>query len=345
MKKILPTLIRIVLITLAAAFLYSSIQKYGGFAAIAVHLKKLGFFALAVVANSLGWMALYTMAWRELFIGSEKNIAFFHLLRVKICGESVNLATPAGFVGGDPVRVLLLKGSLGATDRLRSVVVDRLLHIFATFVFCSFGTALVFFPDVVLPRWLATMGVAGVVFYSLMSLLVLFVLLRLLQGKGLGIVGKILEITGVMKKFPSFRNFFDTLQADLIPYAHQKRGVLLRSFAGHFMGRILGALENAIIIYAMLGTFDVVLAIILATFTSFFLLVFGFIPGGIGVIEEMYAIFFAAFGADPAVGFAVQVVRRLRAVFWVIIGFFMIDIRELLRVWSQSRKKKEVIEH
>lgn len=335
MKKILAQLIRVLVLGLAAIFLIYTVKKYGGFAVVGGYLRDLGGFSVLVLINSLGWMVFYTRAWSRLFVDFAGRVPFLPLLRVKIAGEAVNLATPAGFAGGDPVRMLLLRGSFGAANRLRSVVVDRVMHIFATFIFCVLGTSLLFFQPVILPSWLFWTGVGGLAFYIVMTILAGYLLLRLLRGGGLGFVDVILHRTGLGQRFPKIGIFIETLRSDLQPYQGRPRAPMIEAFTWHFAGRILGAVENMIIMYALLGEVHFLLAIILASFTSFFLLVFGFVPGGIGVIEEMYAAFFRVFGADPAIGFSAQVIRRLRAVFWVMVGIFLIDLRELMRLRAE----------
>jgi uncharacterized protein (TIRG00374 family) len=271
-----------------------------------------------VLVNSFAWYLLYTRAWQSYFANLTHNIPFLHLLKIKFCGESVNLITPMSFMLGDPVRIYMLSRYVGRGSRLGSVLVDRLLHVVATtfFVWSGLGLA-VFLPGPDLPR-----EVLGVVFgvYSALMMVFIWVLTDLGKGRGL------LRILGLIKRFlpAKFREkaivFTTEIHEDIGRFSGRNMLALAKPFAFHVTGRFLGGVEIAILMYLLLGRFDLMQAVQLAALTSAGHLIFSFVPGGIGVIESLYAYYFSHAGADAETGIGLQLIRRLRAFFWVLFG-------------------------
>jgi hypothetical protein len=100
---------------------------------------------------------------------------------------------------------------------------------------------------------------------------------------------------------------------------------LLYSFICHFSGRVLGAVEIAIIFMYLDGSPHFSLSVLLASLTAVFHFIFAFFPGAIGIIETFYAGFFYYHGLNPALGFSMQLIRRLRSLFWVVLGIFLLQ--------------------
>lgn len=330
--------VRIAALLAGLAILYFTVRENGGFVAVFSQLAAFRGFALLVLLNSLCWMILYTEAWKTTFVDVSHRFGFFSLLRVKISGESINLMTPLGFFAGDPARVMLLDRYVTPEARLRSVVVDRVMHILATFAFCLMGTAVLFTSDFELPFWLGLSGISALVFYGLLFFLTATLVMRLLTGRGLGFIDRLVTVLGVPKRFPRLNQALIELRGDLLHFADKPKGPFWGSFLLHLAGRLLGAMEIAVIIYAYEGRMMWELSVVLAALTSFFLFVFGFVPGGLGVLEKLYAAFLPLFGLRPELGLTVQFIRRLRAVFWILIGVFFVDFQELMRM-IRGRKK------
>ena len=64
----------------------------------------------------------------------------------------------------------------------------------------------------------------------------------------------------------------------------------------------------------------------LASLTILINMAFVFIPGSIGVMEGGYGALFYLLKLDPAYGVSIQLIRRIRALFYVFIGFVIIAI-------------------
>ncbi len=325
LRRVLILILKATGFLVGALFLAYWIRKMG-VAQIVGAMKSLRWSGVVLVlANSFFWYLSYTKAWHSYFLKLSHKISFFHLLKVKFCGESVNLLTPLNFVLGDPVRAIMLKKHLGAGTRMGSVLVDRVLHSHAT-VFCVFlgvgGAMLVHIP---MPK-----GVLPGVFalYFLMNVFFVMVIWNILKGKGLSQIYPLIKRVPFIGKKEGIKEWFDDLNEELTSYAGNKAWFLLKPFGYHFLGRVLGGLEISIILYFMVGAPHFIFGFVMAGLTAAGNLLFAFIPGGLGVIESLYAYVFSTLGMGPQMGVALQLIRRLRSVFWIIFGYLLLNLTE-----------------
>lgn len=277
---------------------------------------------IPVLLNTLLWNLSYTAAWRSCFDNLAHTIPFLHLLKVKICGEAVNLMTPLGFIAGDPVRVLLLQKHLGSSTRFASVLVDRLINALATLSFVLTGIVVAFSKSVLFEspyRW----GIVGI--YIVVISALIFVIVELVRGKGLIRIQRFLVRHG-FRRFHKMQDYLLRMNEDLQGFAGGGVKPLLKSFVFHLIGRVLGVFEIAIIFTYLTGAPHLILALMLTALTSMTHFIFSFIPGGFGIVETLYSRFFSYFSMDPVLGVSMQLIRRGRAFFWIGVGAILLNL-------------------
>jgi uncharacterized protein (TIRG00374 family) len=335
-KKARSLLFKLLGLSFGLFLLYYVIQSYGGLDKILFYLKKAGFGYVWVILNSFFGIVLYTFAWRAFLPVKDHAIRFYSLLKVRLCGEGVNFMTPLGFMAGDPVRVILLKKYLGPQSHLRSVVLDRTMHLLSAHVFNVFGMLLLVFSPHILPR-VYSLSLLGL--YTVTSLLIAKFCIDLLSGRGLGVFDKIFHKLKLHERFPKFQSRLDELREDLLYYKDKPKRPFWISFALHFSGRCTGFVEIALILWCLIGRFEWEFSAMLTAMTSFITVAFAFIPGSLGALESLYAHFFSLFGLDPQIGITIQLIRRLRTFFWIGLGIFLLDYHLLSQFVFQKKKK------
>ena len=299
-----------------------------------------GWAYAAVLLNSWLWVFFYTYAWRIL-IQLTHAVRFGPLHRIKICGEAINFMTPLGFVGGDPVRVILLQRYLTGKSRLSSVVIDRLLQIMSAQLFCFVALFLTFFIDVGIPLWMILVIMA---FYLTLFSFLTWFMVSLFRGQGQSVFDAVFESFNMHKYMPGVVAYVEELRVDLAMYSGHPIGPFYRAFLWHFAGRILGAVEITVIIHALDGRWLLGMAIVLTSLTSLAATIFGVIPGALGAMEAFYAKFFELNGLSPEIGLSVQIVRRMRTAFWILLGMLLIDVGQLREAIKKSRIKPNTSE-
>lgn len=316
-------ILKVIGLILGLIVLYLGI-RHMGFENVWRAILDIRYGAAFLILNSFGWIVLYTQAWRLYFTGLHLHLSFLHLLRIKISGEAVNLMTPAGFVLGDPVRMMLIKKHVSGVGHLGSVMTDRLLQSLATVMFVYCGLALFFYRPLDIPVG-ARIAVLSLYFFLTAGLLLL--ILAFLRGRALKILLPVTRLSLIRKKFPNLAGLLTEIENEL---KGRPAKPLLLAFLLHLGGRVLGAMEIAIIFWFLTGTFPFLLSFMMAAVTSATILIFAFIPGAIGVLEWVYATLLGLQGLDPAIGVSMQILRRLRAVFWVLMGVTLLQVQKKL---------------
>jgi len=326
-----------------------TIHSFGGIKAVLSNLIQIKYYYILIILNSFIWMLLYTEGWHQLFTSVKHKIRYLALLKVKMSGEGVNFMTPFGFIAGDPVRILLLRKYIGPEARMRSVVIDRVTHSLSAQFFCLIGVLLIFTQDIDFPLWL---HVILLVVYIALCLLLSSLIYSMITGRGFGIFEKLIQLVNfILKKLPipnvhklsqGLNNFLSDLRNNLEYYKDHPKHPFFISFVFHFLGRLLGAVEILIVFYCFEGHANFIFSYILAALTSFFSVIFGFIPGALGVLESLYANFFILYGFRPEVGLSIQLVRRLRVLFWIGVGILILDYVEIADFFKKFRKKPPI---
>jgi uncharacterized protein (TIRG00374 family) len=330
-------ILRAAALALGAFMFCLTVRSFGGFGVVFKNLGDVGWFYTAVLANSWLWVFFYTVSWQQLIQLTHK-ISFWRLHKIKIAGEGINFMTPLGFVAGDPIRVMLLQRYLTSKARLSSVVIDRLLHIIAAHLFCFLGMLVIFNQNIGIPF---NLSLALLIYYFVVLLFLIWFLVSLFRGEGQGVFEGLFGLFRMRKYLPRVVKYIEDLRFDLALYVDKPKLPLVIAFIFHFFGRLLGVIEIAVIIRALEGRWMWGFATVLTSLTSFAATIFGFIPGALGAMEAFYAHFFGLNGLNPEVGLSVQVVRRMRTVFWILAGMLLIDMNHLAEVMREYKKNRQ----
>lgn len=272
---------------------------------------------LLVFPSGAIWM-LHVVAWRFAF--SRAGVPLMTLLAVRLAGEAVNVATPTASVGGEPVKVLLLRPRVPVVEALAAVVVDKTTFAVAQSLLLALGLATAWSlsaaPGAVLRAmtWLLAVEVLALGGFVLVQLLGVF-------GRGLGVVGR-LGFRPVGSHAGDARGLDSALAAFY-------RGHAARWGTGlffHFLGWLLGSVEVYLILRFLEVPVSSLVALIIEAISTAIKFVAFVIPGRLGVLEGGIMAVFAALGLDPGTGLAQALIRRLRELAWVAVGLAMLGL-------------------
>jgi uncharacterized protein (TIRG00374 family) len=258
---------------------------------------------------------LHTVAWRVAFV--RPPVSLGRLFSVRLAGEALNLGTAS--VGGEPVKVYLLRPWVPLADAAATQVVDKTATTVGQILFLAVGLAVVA-PRVALP---AEFVHAMVVLLAAQIVLVgAFVLVQcvgigdraLVLLRRFGVAGGA-HASGVLR--------FDRALA--ASYRERWDRVVACTLL-HLAAWLVGALE----LYLMLRWLGVetpfVTALAIDAFgTGIKFLAFA-IPGALGVLEGGNMVVFAVFGLGGSLGLTFSLVRRLRMVAWGLIGVVVLAL-------------------
>jgi hypothetical protein len=245
---------------------------------------------------------------------------------MRIAGDAVNYVTPTAAVGGELVRVALLRRFVAAVPAIASVVLLVVTQFFSQVVFVSVGIVYCL-PRLLAGPWAAAVAVpAGFLVAILAGLIFLAV-----RSDGFR------RIDGLARRVPWLARFADAGNAEALDReifgAVRARPFDLAAAVFCFLGAWSVGVVEARLILSFLGTpvswgtaFSIESLSVLIE-TAFF-----FVPAKAGTQEGGKVAIFAALGLAVSDGLALGVVRRLRELAWAMMGLIVFGVLERRRM-------------
>jgi len=332
MTKKLAKKLRPAFLLIGAVLLVVLVRKIG-IQPIIDNITSLGWRLAPIFSISFLWYALYTLAWLQFLSRLGNGIGFWDLFRIKTAGEAVNTLTPANFLGGDPLRIHLLKKNFQTTEGAASVVVDRTLHSVATLLVILIGIIISFVTFKRLPANIKFgVPIAMVIAVAFMA----FILIH--QHRGFfSLLMTICQRLGIKRKF-SERTIerFEELDSHIIDfYKANKRG-FLTALSCHLAGRLIGIIEIYAIGRCVSHQFTLLAALMLCALSPIINAVFTFVPGALGVMEGAYSGVLYLLHLDPAIGITIQISKRIRSALWIILGLVFLGTHNRKEAWKEE---------
>jgi uncharacterized protein (TIRG00374 family) len=267
------------------------------------------------------WYFAYALAWEIFLKGLSQRVHLWQIFKIKVAGEAINSITPFSWGGGDPARVYLLKNHIPLNEGAASVVVDRTLNNFAAVLFMLIGIVITL-VKFSLPTELK-------VGLPIVLILILLGSVFLYSRSHEGLFQFLLD---ALKFLRLKRNFSEKtlknvseIDRHISHFYKTNRWGFLAAFSLHFFGRLCGVVEIYLAAIFLGHPLHLMDSYLLASMTIVVNMVFVFVPGSLGVMEGAYAGAFALLNLNPAVGTSIQIVRRVRMVFWTAMGFLFMS--------------------
>lgn len=242
----------------------------------------------------------------------------------------MNYVTPTATIGGEFVRLRMLRGQAGSTELLASITVAKLTQTVGQIAFILAGLAFVsrdlpFDPSMRRGLFVLLLGFGGVA-----------TALLLLQRRGMfAPVLRILRRLG-LSHTPELLHRLERLDAEIIRFHGHAVGPFLVSTFAFAAGWAMGVVE----IYLILLFLDVpvtlsravTIEVLSATIDG---LLF-FVPAKAGTQEGGKVLIFTLLGLDPAKGLALGIVRRIRELTWAAAGLFIWSRQQVMAVAGEE---------
>ena len=288
-------------------------------AEVGVHVAEVGFGIVVLVTIYFIAFAIDSVTWQMTIRDVPLNLVWaYRAWKLRMVGESFNAVIPAGGMGGEPVKAVMLKTHYGVDYRegTASLILAKTINMIALVVFLIAGFVLMIQAQA-LPRAYEYVAGIGLLAFTV-GVFLFFVIQRL----------SITSLTGTWIS----RWRFARRAEDILHHIHDMDDRLVRFYTedrGRFAGALVLALVNwllgAVEIYYTLVFLDnpitwaeawIIEAVAQMVRTGAF-----FIPAAIGVQEGAFLLVCGAVTGSPPVGLAVSVVRRIREIIWIIWGF------------------------
>lgn len=307
-----------------------ALSLFLGIAILALVLVRVGRDqALVTAARALGWpflliclpyalvMAIDTLGWRYAF--SADRVPFVRLMAARIAGEALNVVTAVVPVGGDALKVWLLRPQVPYQESVASVIIAKTTITIAQALFLLLGIGL---------AW-ALQADSRLVVGMLWLLLVEAVCTGgffLVQFAGLLTRGaRLVTRFGAAQALASAEHL-EHLDRTLQHYYRRHWRRFSLSIIFHLLGWTLGVLE-ALLIMRVLGIpASAAIATLIEALGSAVRFATFFVPGSLGALEGANTAAFGMLGLGASAGLAFSLVRRGRQIVWIGIGLVVLAV-------------------
>ena len=270
-------------------------------------------------------------AWQLTLSASAGMTWYGRLWFVRMVGEAFNYTIPAGGMGGEPVKAVLLKRyfDIDYDDAIASLVMVKTINLIALIGFLSIGFGLMQFSSAIETAYRNVAGIGLTVLIVAISAFFVVQRFGLLSSSAAlfnrrgncpwaeRAVAKIQDVES------RFKNFYDGnavkfVAALCVAFAVWCVGVAEIYATLYFLGYPV-SLSQAWMIEAAAqlirsGTF--------------------FIPASLGAQEGIFVVMCGIFTGTPVSGLATALVRRIREITWVAAGFLCSVV--LPKVWKST---------
>lgn len=258
---------------------------------------------------------LATISWRLCFEKSDDNLNYKSLFSIRLIGESLSVSNPTGIIGGDALKVLILKTkNIPYENALQSVVVSRGLTVLSFLLILFTSSFFLLRISLSANSWItAVMNLAVAITAS-------FYCFKVLSSPSL-------MIYKLVKKLDKI--FFDTIGSGLLKklkylnikiaiFFRDRRSQLVLAFLLLVIHWIFGALEYYYIMLVLDDPIRFNESLILEFGTSLSRSLFAFIPFQIGIEEMSHKVLFQLIGIQSEeTWLTVSILKRIRQLFWI----------------------------
>lgn len=314
-------LLNVTLALLGGALLVITVQRVG-WPEVQRSITALGWWYVSILALGGARFAARSRAWQR--CAATPALAFSRAFAATLAGDTLGNLTPFGVLASEPAKVFFVKDRVPVVTAVASVAAENAFYVASVLVMIGAG-AVAFISVTDVPPALRLGAQA--------------VLIAVLAG---GIVG-----VWVFRQQPSFLSRLARAMAKWTGRAATAPD-RLREIEVHFYGaltwpagRLLGvvaweavfhiaAVAEVLLVLRLLPAgrpVTIVDAFILETAGRLIVVAFKYVPYRLGVDEAGSAVVARALSFDPTVGVALALVRRLRVLFWNVIGLLLFATR------------------
>jgi putative membrane protein len=309
------------LYALAGVTLLAAVVLKTDLADVWSRIERLGWGAAAVLAIYLVYFSVDAFNWLVALPSSPLNRTWFgRLWKVRLVGEAFNAVIPAGGMGGEPVKAVLLKTRYGVDYRagIASIILAKTVNMIALIAFLGAGFALMI-ASPQLPasyKTVAGMGLGGVC----LGTAIFFAIQRL---KISSLAGNYVSTRGISERLANVLHHVEDVEDRFVAFYTRHRVRFLGASVLALINWIIGAVEVYAALWFLGHPVSFWDAWVIEAVAQMVRAATFFIPSSLGAQEGAFLFMVSALTGSPSLGIAVAVVRRFRELVWVGSGFLM----------------------
>jgi uncharacterized protein (TIRG00374 family) len=273
--------------------------------------------ALPLIANTAGW--------HYAFAAPHQQVSLWELFKMRQAGDGFNYLIPSATVGGELLRVNLLRPKYSIAAGAASVTIAKFTQSLGQALFIALGLALAAPFAPLKPGLLPWLWVV----LAVCSILLLLILAGLWQGMFSRVTRFLLEwLPHRLGRYLPVDKIAE-LDGYIASFLKGRQGKFWASTGCFALGWALGSVEVFLIFHFLGLPIDLPTAVTVETLSVFIDAVLFFVPGKLGTQEGGKVLIFMSLGLPPVSGLAFGLIRRIRELTWAGIGMaFLTTFRE-----------------
>ena len=290
---------------------------------VAQHIVRIGWLAplvlvpqaLVALFDAKGWDYTFSLS------SSQRSFSLLRLSLIRLAGEAVNNLTPTANVGGEAIKVYLLrKYGVPSEVGTASVVAAKTALTISQVAFIVLGLPFFLFRFEIGYHTWWILGAVLTVAYSFIRLIIRW------QKRGLGEN----TVGWLQRRFPRWRRLdgwklrAKSVDAHLLTLYDREAGDFTAACVLHFLGWLAGAVEVYVFMVLIGAEASWTNALIIETMIQPVTAAALIIPGALGVREAAGVFLCRLLGIGDGVGLTLMVLKRAREAVYNLIGLLVL---------------------
>ena len=302
-----------------------------GVDSIIADLARIGPRLLVVLALELAIEAFNTLGWWYVVPVAERSGTYGWLYWVRCAGNALNEATPTASLGGEAVKIALLRHRMSSAAATASLLASRLSFSSAKAIFVAGGLAVVW-PMLTLSRQASLALLVG--FALMLAGIVAFAVIQV-RGVGSGTISALRHARIPARWVARVDHWLRGVDGHLRDLYRDRTGDLVRSMGAHFCGFALGTLQIVLLMSWLALPVDLAAAVGIEAFATLIGFLMFVVPSSLGVQEGGRVLIFAALGLPRSAAMAVGITFRLISLIKIALGLATwIVLQNRVRGWT-----------
>lgn len=332
--------LRVLVVALGASLLVWLVMRAGP-AKLLQNARTIGWGMLLVIALAGFAHMVKTWAWRFALGVESKKISFWRTFRLRLIAEAMGQFGFVGLVFGESSRVALLGSGVPTASAISSVAMDRGLFIatgaFVTIVGLVTAAFQVVFSGVL--RLYAGIFVLALLCFLGMAVLAIHKGWPLFSGTA-RTAGRIPWLRAWVQ---SKKAVIESAERQFLQFHRRAPGAFWASVILNLASHALAITEVYLILNLLGLRASFASALILESLTKLINVIGGVNPGNLGTYEGGNMVIGKLVGLSGAQGLTLGLCRRLRAIFWALVGGLCLAWNSRSPQPAEPRKSNEIV--
>ncbi len=275
-------------------------------------------FFLLLILNFIKWV-LFTYTWKVVINQYDGEISFLNLFAARMAGHSISYLTPSAYLGGEPVRAMMVKG-VDIRKSAASVIVDKTIHVYTMIIFIIIGIIIAIAR---IPLW-RELKLVFITFLFGSVILAAIIFIKQTQGFLMWIVRSLERFRIKIRFLARNKEKIKEIDSYVSDFYKKHKKAFLIVFVLNCLTAVFWVGEFYItLLFMQTKELTIMNSYLVMTLGNLSILV-PTIPASLGTYETANVVIFVLVGLGAAAGLTLTIIRRIIALIWTGIGLLVI---------------------